>query len=438
MAEGTGASRQLRRNIMNVTSGNAGRCVGFLLVILIAMFFSPSRIVAGVNDPPTPYNPKTNVPGNYGSYAQIAKIGATNKYNDKSVLPGTCYLYKVIALNSYGQSPSEFVSGCATKEFIRPVAPSNVTAKYIEPNRIDVSWKDNSDNENRFEVRVDYQDPYGGRKDVKTVGPNTTAFSYMAPPLPNTANFLPDTNYFFTIYAYSQHKEPSLSSPVKLTTPPMAPNGLQATAVGSNQIDLKWINVSLKATVIKIDRRYPLNDYTERASIGPDTTAFSDTGLPDGVYRYYRLRACNASSCSPYTDEVFAKTPSIKLPSNLKVVALSQTVIRLEWKDNSNNETGFYIEAKQGDGGLIQSIQVPAGTTSYTHVNLKAGKKYIYRIRAFNADETSGFSGEVFATTKPPSAIDAINQTKEPTEATKTNLPVATPKPATVPVRTKK
>jgi hypothetical protein len=456
---------------MNVSGSNAERRVVYILAFCFAILFSPSLTKAGVNDPPTPYNPKTNVlsaneieiqwtpvnptnpaanatgyaieratsmPGNYGSYSQIAKVGVTDKYNDKSVQPGTCYLYKVIALNSYGQSPSEFVSGCAAKEFVRPAAPSNVTAKYIGPNRIDVSWKDNADNETRFEVRVDYQDQYGGRKDIKTVGPNTAVFSYMAPLLSNTANFLPDTDYFFTIYVFSQHKEPSLSSSAKLTTPPVAPNGLQATAVGSNRIDLKWTNVSLKATAIKIDRRFPLNDYTERATINPDATSFSDTGLPDDAYRYYRLRACNASSCSPYTAEVFAKTPGVKLPSNLKAEALSQTEIKLEWKDNSNNETGFYIEARQGEGGPIQPIQVPAGTTTYKHVNLVAGKKYIYRIRAFNMDETSGFSGEVIAATKSPSAASAINQIKEPAATTKENLPAPAPKPAAVPARIKK
>ena len=71
----------------------------------------------------------------------------------------------------------------------------------------------------------------------------------------------------------------------------------------------------------------------------------------------------------------------------------------LSWSDNSN-EVGFRIERRTGTTGTYAEIAtVGVNTASYTDVNLPNGTTYCYRVRAYNAGGTSGYSNEQCATT---------------------------------------
>src|SRR4029453_18318060 len=72
----------------------------------------------------------------------------------------------------------------------------------------------------------------------------------------------------------------------------------------------------------------------------------------------------------------------------------------LSWSDNSTNEVGFRIERRTGATGTYAEIAtVGVNTASYTDVNLPNGTNYCYRVRAYNAGGTSGYSNEQCATT---------------------------------------
>jgi hypothetical protein len=72
----------------------------------------------------------------------------------------------------------------------------------------------------------------------------------------------------------------------------------------------------------------------------------------------------------------------------------------LSWSDNSTNEVGFRIERRTGTTGTYAEIAtVGVNTASYTDVNLPNGTTYCYRVRAYNAGGTSGYSNEQCATT---------------------------------------
>jgi subtilisin family serine protease len=87
-------------------------------------------------------------------------------------------------------------------------------------------------------------------------------------------------------------------------------------------------------------------------------------------------------------------------PSGLTAAAASTSQINLSWVDNSNNETGFYIERKTGSGGTYAQIgSVGAGVRSYASTGLTAGTTYYYRVRAYNGSGNSGYSNEAYATT---------------------------------------
>ena len=85
-------------------------------------------------------------------------------------------------------------------------------------------------------------------------------------------------------------------------------------------------------------------------------------------------------------------------PSNLQATAVSSTEIDLSWRDNSDNETGFLIEALVN--GTFQELgTVSPNITQARIVNLTAQTSYTFRVRAVNGDLASGPSNQVTATT---------------------------------------
>jgi len=86
-------------------------------------------------------------------------------------------------------------------------------------------------------------------------------------------------------------------------------------------------------------------------------------------------------------------------PSNLTAPIVSATRVQLSWTDNSNNETGFKIERKEGSGSFQQIGQVPADVTTYEDATVLPLTSYTYQVRATNASGDSAYSNEVPVTT---------------------------------------
>ena len=87
-------------------------------------------------------------------------------------------------------------------------------------------------------------------------------------------------------------------------------------------------------------------------------------------------------------------------PSNLAGSALSTNQIRIQWTDNSANETGFRILRKIGASGPYTTLSAAANTTSYTDSNLSPGTQYFYKAQAYNAVGSSADSAEISVTTQ--------------------------------------
>jgi serine/threonine-protein kinase len=81
-------------------------------------------------------------------------------------------------------------------------------------------------------------------------------------------------------------------------------------------------------------------------------------------------------------------------PSGLTVTAISGTAIRLNWSDNSNNETGFEM-----DNGTSDLGSVPANTTTWTKTGLADGTYMCFHIYAFNAAGHSAWTPYACTTT---------------------------------------
>jgi len=94
-----------------------------------------------------------------------------------------------------------------------------------------------------------------------------------------------------------------------------------------------------------------------------------------------------------------SKNPAvIKAPTNLSGKGAKGSAT-LSWTDNSNNETGFYIE------------RAPSGSTNFARIGSVAANvktfqdhpsrgSYVYRVQAFNATAASGYSNTASVSVK--------------------------------------
>jgi hypothetical protein len=96
--------------------------------------------------------------------------------------------------------------------------------------------------------------------------------------------------------------------------------------------------------------------------------------------------------------------PPPAAPSGLGASAASSSRVNLAWTDGSTNEDGFRVERCSGAGcsNFAQIGTAAAGAVSYADSAASGSTSYSYRVRAYNAGGTSGYSNTATAVTPAP------------------------------------
>ncbi|MCS7202049.1 MAG: fibronectin type III domain-containing protein [Dictyoglomus sp.] len=199
--------------------------------------------------------------------------------------------------------------------------------------------------------------------------------------------------------------------------PPVAPSNLVATALSATEVNLEWKDNSNNEEGFKIERKKEGEDWIEIKIVSANVTSYIDTGLTPKTKYFYRIKAFNSAGSSAYSNEAEVTTlpPPLPAPSNLVAKALTGTEVKLEWKDNSDNEEGFKIERKKEGEDWGEIATISANVTTYIDKGLKTNTKYYYRVRAFNADGNSSWSNEAEVTTLVWFVYDWTNTVEPPT-----------------------
>jgi serine protease AprX len=139
------------------------------------------------------------------------------------------------------------------------------------------------------------------------------------------------------------------------------------------------------------------NVYLQSATAGTWRVQVSGANVPSGPQPF----ALVVDGASTLTEVVAPPPVTPTAPSGLTATALTSTSIRVNWVDNSSNETGFAIESCRGSSctNFAQVATVGAGVTTYTNTGLRSRSTYRYRVRALGSAGNSGYSNTASATT---------------------------------------
>jgi hypothetical protein len=323
----------------------------------------------------------------------------TASYRDTGVPAGTTLTYRVQACNGAGCSA---FSPEATATATSPTAPSELTATAAVSGRIELVWKDNSQDETGFEVEY-LSSPGTLWSRLVTTAPNVMGLAHLDLDAGDT--------YRYRVRACADAGCSAYSAEAMATVlAPAAPTDLRAQAVGSGRIDLRWKDNSGDETGFRIEYRSGSSVYWYVLANTPaNDTAYAHAGLDARDTYAYRVRSCNASGCSEPTPEAQATAAPPAIPSALAATPVRSGRVNLAWQDNSVDETSFRIEYREAPSSYWYELtSVAANTTAHAHTGLYAGITYIYRMRSCNASGCSDASPEVQATVLGPLAPTSL------------------------------
>ncbi len=309
--------------------------------------------------------------------------------------------------------------GCGGGDITSPSkveSPSNLTTQELPSGNIQVSWRDNSDNESAFELSRSSTGASGTYAVLAAVDSNVS--SYQDTTVDGSAE------YCYRVRALGPSGiSPSAfsSSSCVQSRPPAAPSQLTANAT-FGQVDLSWADNSDNEASFEIWQSVTGENgtFTLERSVAADVAAYSNTGLQDGAEYCYRVRAIGAKGlASEFSNTQCATTPvpttpPPATPTDLVATATAPSSISLTWMDHASDEQGFEIwRSTTGVGGTYAPLDtVGPNSSSANDTGLSGSTEYCYQVRAIGGAGVppSDFTDSSCATT-PPEAPSNLTTT---------------------------
>lgn len=187
-----------------------------------------------------------------------------------------------------------------------PAAPENVFTVTVDDGEVQVSWFDMSSNETGFILERSLA-PDGPWEQVVKTEANGSPFSDTQLDL--------DTVYYYRVYAFNGGGSSAYSDPVGVASTAAKPSNLDAGAISSSQINLRWSDNSTVETGYEVQRRRDSTNtwITLVNDLPADTTTYNDTTASSNTKYHYRVRALHVpygTSAWSDTDDATTTAPS--------------------------------------------------------------------------------------------------------------------------------
>jgi fibronectin type 3 domain-containing protein/Mg/Co/Ni transporter MgtE len=246
-------------------------------------------------------------------------------YADTKVEPATTYRYAVVAVDAADNRSEESAAFEIRTEGpeIPPLAPPSGLGAAERDGTVVLEWQRSPDE--RVAGYIVQRD--GAFVDA------------VKEPAYADTEVRPGNVYTYTVLASDGRGTTSIASePATVEvidrTPPTAPTGLTATAIGDTQVNLSWTPSTDDVGVVG----YLV--FRNGAQIGTATaTAFSDTAAPPGSTVRYEIRAVDAAANRSAAARVDVTTPDTVPPNPPTglTAALEGTAVRLRWTAATDN-----------------------------------------------------------------------------------------------------
>jgi inner membrane protein involved in colicin E2 resistance len=313
---------------------------------------------------------------------------------------GTQYYYRMRAVNASGSSDNSNVQPVTTTA--PPDPPSNLSTTEITQTSFRASW-------NAVNGATSY------KLDVST----NISFSSFVPGYNNlTVNNMtkvvsglnPGSMYYWRVRAVNANGTSGNSNIITVLTVPPNPVAVEATTITNTSFQANWL-AATSATSYKLD--VSLNNAFSSFVAGYNNltvngTSQSVTGLPQGTQYYYRVRAVNASGTSGNSNTILVTTPEPPpAPVAIAATNITQTGFQANW-NTSTGATSYQLDVSTNNE--FSSFVTGYNNLTVTGTNqivtgLTAGTTYYYRVRAVNANGTSGNSNVISTLTVPPNPV---------------------------------
>lgn len=344
----------------------------------------------------------------FGVEANGRAAANATTHTDSSLSPQTTYFYVVVAINAGGGSAATQEASGTTLPSPPGTSPTGLQATPISSSSIRLNWTDAVDGETGFTIE---RKPAGGNfLAVGSAPPNATEYF--------DNGLAAATTYFYRVSAKNAGGNGDPSSEANATTLsdlPTTPQGVSVTTppptAGQSELKVEWSDSERESSYV-IQRRKGAEAFVQAGTVNEGVTTFTDKNLVPGTTYIYRVIARNPSGESaPSSEAQGATLPSPPTaPSNLVVLVADATTLRLEWQDNSTDETGFRIERLVD--GVFQEVNTTGANVKSTKVGgLGAGTVAKFRVIAFNNGGDSSPSNEAEGVT-PGSGRLKVSRTK--------------------------
>ena len=322
-----------------------------------------------------------DVGGAPGTYALIASVAANIRtYSNTGLQASTRYWYRVRAYNAVGTSDYTNESSAATLS--PPVAASGLTAVAASATRINLTWTDNSADEQGFRVEraPDVAGAPGTYTQITSVGVNVQTYG-------NTG-LVTGTSYWYRVRAYNAVGTSAYTDAIRATTlaPPPVPTGLQGTTVSSGVIDISFIDVAGE-TSYRLERAPDVagvaGTFGSAVTLGADVTSYRVTGLAATTTYWFRVRATNAIGNSAFSAPVRVTTMAVSPPTGLAANSYVVGTVRnvdLTWTRGSEPTVDIFrngtrvVSGRVNDGGPYNNQPSTTLGTTVSYQVCAAGK----------------------------------------------------------------
>lgn len=228
-------------------------------------------------------------------------LGAdTQNYRDSEVIAGQKYCYQVVAHNGSGSSAPSNID-CATPASApqTPASPTSVEAVATATTTIDISWIDQSADEEAFDIQR--RDP--GATFFWSIGTVGADIEYF---VDNAAESGLEYCYqVLAVNAYGSSDPTNIACATTPTsdpagdTPPAAPEQLKASSqLAQTLVELSWIDASENETSFEVHRRSSRQKSFKRIeTLEANSSSYTDTRVrPQEMYCYRVLARSDAGA----------------------------------------------------------------------------------------------------------------------------------------------